>query len=223
MARKYSSISVATTLNGTISSSTTTIQVAAGTAALLLGGVTLAVGNVDQFAIAIDPDTASEEIVFVTGVSGDIFTVVRGRASSTAISHTTGATIQHVLTGEDLDYFNNQAAATFITAKGDILAGTASGAIDNLPVGANGTALVANSATATGLNWATPTDTTKIPLATATTKGDLLVATASATIVRQGVGADGFILTADSTQTNGIKWAALDTGNVEMPFIMGAY
>ena len=223
MARKYSSISVATTLNGTISNSTTTITVATGTTALLLGGVSLAPANVDQFAIAIYPDTVSEEIVFVTGVSGDILTVVRGQASSTALTHTTGATIQHVLTGEDLDYFNTQGPTAYITTKGDLLAGTAVGTISRLGVGTNGQALVANSATATGLNYATPTDTTKIPLATATTKGDLLVATASATIARQGVGANGFILTADSTLTNGIKWAAADTGNSEIPFIMGAY
>jgi hypothetical protein len=223
MARKYSSISVATTLNGTISSSTTTIQAATGTAALLLGGVTLTAGNVDQFAIAIDPDTASEEICFITAVSGDIFTVVRGRASSTAITHTTGATIQHVLTGEDLDYFNSQAAASFITAKGDILAGTASGAIDNLAVGSNGQALVANSATATGLEWTTPTDTTKIPLSTVTAKGDLIVATASGTVTRQAVGSDGQLLIADSTQADGLKWGDLDTSNSLTPIIMNAY
>jgi hypothetical protein len=223
MARKYSSISVATTLNGTISSSTTTIQVATGTAALLLGGVSLAVGNVDQFAIAIDPDTASEEILFVTAVSGDILTVVRACASSTALTHTTGATIQHVLTGEDLDYFNNQAAASFITAKGDVLAGTASGTIDNLAVGANGTALVANSATATGLNWAVPTDTTKIPIAGFTAKGAILVGTGSGTYATQTVGTNGQLLIADSTQADGIKWGDLDTGNALYPIIMNAY
>lgn len=41
---------------------------------------------------------------------------------------------------------------------------------------------------------------------TLTTKGDLYVATASATTARQGVGSDGQILAADSTKTNGIKW-----------------
>ena len=181
MARKYSSISVATTLNGTISSSTTTIQVATGTAALLLGGVTLTAGNVDQFAIAIDPDTASEEICFITAVSGDIFTVVRGRASSTAITHTTGATIQHVLTGEDLDYYYQ-------------------------------TRVLADGA---------------IQKSVATTKGDILVATGSATLVRQGVGANGTVLTADSAEADGVKWQAIDfsagSQQTEIPFIMGAY
>jgi hypothetical protein len=218
MARKYSSISVATTLNGTISSSTTTITVASGTTALLLGGVTLAPANVDQFAIAIDPDTASEEIVFVTAVSGDILTVVRGRASSTAITHTTGATIQHVLTGEDLDYFNSQAAASYVTAKGDLLAGTAAGAIARRSVGTNDQALVADSTAATGVSYKGV-----LLSSTLTAKGDIIVATASGTYVRQAIGSDGTVLTADSTQADGLKWAAVDTGNVELPFIMGAY
>jgi hypothetical protein len=198
MARKYSSISVATTLNGTISSSTTTIQVAAGTASLLLGGVSLTVGNVDQFAIAIDPDTSSEEICFVTAVSGDILTIVRGRASSTALTHTTGATIQHVLTGEDLDYFNGLSPTVYVTAKGDLIAGTAAATMARVAVGTNDFALVADSTAATGVSYK------KIILGT-------------------GIGANGTVLTADSTIGAGYKWAAVDTGNSEMPFIMGAY
>lgn len=46
---------------------------------------------------------------------------------------------------------------------------------------------------------------------TLTTKGDLFVRNATS-IVRQGVGADGFILTADSSQATGIKWAAATGG-----------
>jgi hypothetical protein len=41
-----------------------------------------------------------------------------------------------------------------------------------------------------------------------TTKGDILTRTSSAT-ARQAVGSNGQVLTADSAQTNGIKWAAL--------------
>ena len=40
-----------------------------------------------------------------------------------------------------------------------------------------------------------------------TTKGDLIVATGSGTVVRQGVGADGSYLVADSTQADGVTWA----------------
>ena len=53
---------------------------------------------------------------------------------------------------------------------------------------------------------------TFIPAATATTKGDLLAATGSAAITRLGVGTDGQVLTADSTQAPGMKWAAAAGG-----------
>jgi hypothetical protein len=105
MTRKFSSISVETTLASGISNSATSITVASGTGSALMGGVTLAAGNVDQFTVAIDPDTQSEEIVFVTAVSSDTLTVVRGRAGSSAIAHSAGATVQHVLTSDDLNAF----------------------------------------------------------------------------------------------------------------------
>jgi hypothetical protein len=47
----------------------------------------------------------------------------------------------------------------------------------------------------------------KVDKSTATTKGDLLVASAANTIARLGVGLNGQQLTADSTQTLGVKWA----------------
>ena len=40
-----------------------------------------------------------------------------------------------------------------------------------------------------------------------TTKGDIIVATGNATLVRQGVGADGTVLTANSAQADGVEWA----------------
>jgi hypothetical protein len=46
--------------------------------------------------------------------------------------------------------------ATEIAAKGDLIVGTGAATFDNLTVGANGTTLVADSLTATGLKWATP-------------------------------------------------------------------
>jgi len=44
---------------------------------------------------------------------------------------------------------------TLIDAKGDLIAGTGADAVARLAVGANGTTLVADSAEATGLKWAT--------------------------------------------------------------------
>lgn len=105
MTRLFSSTSVETTLASGINSSVTSMTVASGTGSALLGGVTLASGNVDQFTVALDPDTTSEEIVFITAAASDTFTIVRGRAGTSAISHSAGATIKHVLTSDDLNAF----------------------------------------------------------------------------------------------------------------------
>jgi hypothetical protein len=105
MTRKFSSTSVETTLASGINSSVTSMTVASGTGSALLGGVTLAAGNVDQFTVALDPDTTSEEIVFITAVSSDTFTIVRGRAGTSQIAHSAGATVKHVLTSDDLNAF----------------------------------------------------------------------------------------------------------------------
>lgn len=50
--------------------------------------------------------------------------------------------------------------------------------------------------------------TADVPKSTVTTKGDLIAATANATVARVGVGANGTVLTADSAQTAGVKWAS---------------
>ena len=102
--RLYSSISVETTLASTINSSVTSMTVATGTATTLLGGVTVVAGS--QFTVALDPDTINEEIVFITaGPSGDTFTIDRGEAGSAPVAHSTGATVKHVLTSDDLTAF----------------------------------------------------------------------------------------------------------------------
>lgn len=51
-----------------------------------------------------------------------------------------------------------------------------------------------------------------VPLSTVTTKGDLIAATGSAAVARVPVGTDGQVLTADSTQASGVKWAAGGSG-----------
>jgi len=115
MTRQYSSISVETTLASGVNTTATTITVATGTATALMGGVTLAGGNVDIFTVALDADTVNEEIVFVTNVSGDTLTISRGQAGTgtagvSGIAHTAGASIKHVLTSSDLIYFRDSSS-----------------------------------------------------------------------------------------------------------------
>jgi hypothetical protein len=137
----------------------------AGTASSFMGGITLAVGNVDQFTVAVDPDTINEEIIFVTGVSSDTLTIVRGRAGTSAVTHSGGASVKHVLTSDDLNYYTSGVdnAATItgtqtLTNKtltspaisGAVLTGTVTAGGG---VGTNGQVL---SSTSTGVQWATP-------------------------------------------------------------------
>ena len=129
MTRKYSSISVQTTLASGISNSATSMTVATGEGAALLGGVTLGSGNIDTFSIAIDPDTQNEEIVFITANSSDTFTIVRAQSGSSAISHSGGATVKHVFVSEALNAFeaglndtiplNTQTGTTYTLAADD--------------------------------------------------------------------------------------------------------
>ena len=58
----------------------------------------------------------------------------------------------------------------------------------------------------------TAADTGAIPASLIDAKGDVIVGTAADTAARLGVGADGQVLTADSTQASGVKWAAAAGG-----------
>ena len=143
--RKYSSISSDTTLAaGGISSSATTMTVATGTGNALMGGITLTTG--DTFQVAIDPDTVNEELVFITVQSGDVFTITRAVAGSSAVAHAAGATVRHVLSSDDLNYFNTTSPASLALAKGSITVATGNQAVAGLAVGTNDYVLTADSA-----------------------------------------------------------------------------
>ena len=162
MARVYSSTSVATTLAASLSDIATSLTVTAGGGAPLIQGSGFT--NGDIFTIAIDPDTQTEEICFVTANSGDVFTVTRARAGSSAVAHASGATVRHVLTSSDLDFFRDGATAaagaipaSTLTTKGDLLSRTTA-TLQRLPVGSNGQVLTADSTATVGVSWSTLTN-----------------------------------------------------------------
>jgi hypothetical protein len=156
--RKYSSISVQTTLAADINNAVLSMVVATGTGSTLLGGVTLDPGNVDIFTIVIDPDTVNEEVIYVTDRVNDTLTIVRGQAGTNPVSHTAGATVRHVLTSADLNYYTagveGAIAKSLVTTKGDLIVATGNATVSRLGAGTNNFYLKADSGQATGLVWA---------------------------------------------------------------------
>lgn len=210
MARLFSSTSVETTLASGINSSVTSMTVAAGTGSSLTNGVTIGTGN--QFTVAIDPDTSNEEIVFITVQSTDTFTIERGKAGTSQVSHSAGATVRHVLTSDDLNYFNGAVPAAIVDAKGDLIVATAADTVSRLAVGTNNTRLVADSAQATGLKYVADTQNTVIDA-----EGDLLVGDAADLVQRLAIGTNNQVLTVDTTVDGKVKWAA-----TQIPTFVGA-
>ena len=159
MTRLYSSISVETTLASGISNVATSMTVAAGTGTSLLGGVTITSG--DQFTVALDPDTVNEEIVFITASSTDTFTIDRAEAGTSGIAHSSGATVKHVLTSDDLTFYTTGVATanaavpkTTLTTTGDTFYASAANTPARLAIGSTGQVLTV----AAGIpSWATPT------------------------------------------------------------------
>jgi hypothetical protein len=83
--------------------------------------------------------------------------------------------------------------------------------VSGVSVPANPTAgQVLTATSATAASWTVPsaTDASKIPLSTVTTKGDLVVGTATATVNRFAAGTNGQVLSADNTQATGLRWVS---------------
>lgn len=65
-----------------------------------------------------------------------------------------------------------------------------------------------HSTTKTHVGLSNVTNEAQIAKSIVTTKGDVIIATGSATPIRVGVGSNTQVLTADSTEPSGVKWAA---------------
>ena len=91
-----------------------------GSGANLMGGKTPAVG--ETYTVVIDPDTALEEIVDVSNyASGNTLAITRGIDGSTAVAHSAGAIVRHMVIGRDLSEANTHIENT-TTAHGITLA-----------------------------------------------------------------------------------------------------
>lgn len=110
-----------TTLNGTIGSGDSSLTVASATGFPGSG----------NFRIRID-----NELMLVTAVAGNVFTVTRGIEGTSAAGHTDGADVNHYLTSGALDAIRSDSAKTGVAASrpstpkaGDIYVATDSGVL----------------------------------------------------------------------------------------------
>ena len=119
------------------------------------GGETSLSGT-DGFSTALSYTVGSEQ-VFINGVlleRGVDYVATTG----TTITGLTALVVNDIATVISPSSFNvaNAIPLSTVTAKGDLIAGTGASTVSNLAVGADGTTLVANSSSSTGVAWAGP-------------------------------------------------------------------
>jgi hypothetical protein len=202
--RVYTGGAVTTTTSGAIAST--------DTSSFNIGSSTGWPYGTDPFFVVVEPGTANEEKMLVkrSGSSDTTLTIYndptvdanRGLDGTTAVAHASGSNIYPVFTARDADEANELVSK--MTTKGDLLThGTSTFA--RLGVGTNNQVLTADSNATNGIKWATPSD--DIPKSIIDAKGDLIAGTGNDTSVKLGVGTNGQVLTADSAETTGMKWA----------------
>jgi hypothetical protein len=104
--RNYSAIAVETTLTASISASS---QGASGT--IIVGSVA-GYPATAPYTLVIEPDTAREEVVTVTGnSSGTTLTVTRGVDNTQALAHSAGVSVRHAVSARDFKEEKTHAAA----------------------------------------------------------------------------------------------------------------
>jgi len=207
----------------------------------LMGGKTPT--STETYTVVIDPDTANEEIVDISNYSsGNTLTITRGRDGSTAVAHSAGAAVRHMIIGRDLQEANDHIENT-TTAHGITLANvvkttdtgvvTSTMILDGTIVNADINSSAAIAATKISGTAITAADTGTVTntmlagsIAPAKITGTAITAADTGTVTSTMI-ADGTIVNADinsaaaiaSTKISGTAVTQGDTGTVTSTMI----
>lgn len=193
----------ATTLTAAISVTTrpTTISVAATQSVYGTGTYSIAI-----YDVGTDANPTHYEVLQVTAGGATLTWTVNTEQGYTPVTHANGSTViatiitpraiqqplvDHTTPATVGDPHNIYVRKATYSSKGDILAGTATGAYSAITVGADGTSLVADSTATTGIRWS--------PLSLAAVLshvGDLVIGGILGVATRLGVGSIGQALIA---------------------------
>ena len=217
--RKYSSRAQQTTLSSSITSGDATMTVGSGSN--LMGGKTPAVG--ETYTVVIDPDTALEEIVDVSNYSsGNSLNIARGIDGSTAVAHSAGAIVRHMVIGRDLTETNThvEAASGVHGATGAVVGTTDTQTLTNKTINAaNNTvsgitsAMITDGTIVNGdINASAAIAYSKLALTGAIVSGDI----ANDTIVNADINTAAAIA---ATKIAGTAVTLADTGTVTSTMI----
>ncbi len=167
-----------------------------------------------QTAAGAPVHTAAEGTIYWDSTGDTLYVNDDGSTGWMAITSGGGA---HTL----LNGATHSDTASDSVTRGSLIYGNSTPAWDELVIGAAARVLRSDGTDAAWAQVVLTTDVTgALPVAnggtatTSYTKGDVLVASAATTLTKLAVGTNGQVLTADSGETTGTKWATPTTGTV---------
>lgn len=204
----------ASAASGSASTSSTQATAAAASATAAAASVTAA--DASATAASGSASTASTQASAASASAATATTQASNASTSATSAASSAASAAAAFDAFDDRFLGSFTVAPTLDNDGNSLV---TGALYYLTVGTVGMYVWSGSA------WVLAATTSVISPALVTAKGDLIAATGSGVVSRLAVGANTFVLTADSTESTGIKWAASSgggAGSQDIFLLMGA-